>query len=152
MKVFLPSNLSGLRWESRRTAQVTLSFILLVSGVVIEIAIAGAFFSYLLSSSGKSDNLSLKALSLARAGIQDAELVIARNKEIGNAFSYSIPANGGSASVEIFQERSNESYIYTIVSQGNAGGKKRKLRSVVVVNANNGLIESQKIQEVSLEP
>ena len=67
------------------SGQATLSFILLVSGVVLEVAVAGSFITYFLNSAGFGERLSARALAAAQAGVGDATLQVVRNKEFVTA-------------------------------------------------------------------
>ena len=84
-------------------AQIALPFILLVSGIIIEITIAGSFIAYFLSASGLGERLSLRAQAAAHAGVQDAIVRITRDKEYASGgASYSLSIDGDSAFITIF--------------------------------------------------
>ena len=68
----------------KERGQITLPFILLVGGIIVEIAIAGLFTAYFLSSANLGERLATRAASAAYSGIQDAMVKITRNKEFGN--------------------------------------------------------------------
>ncbi len=60
---------------------VTLPVVILMGGIITEIAIAGAFLAYFLSQSGFGLKLSAEAFAAAQSGIEDAKLKIIRNKD-----------------------------------------------------------------------
>ncbi len=72
---------------SSRGGVATLPTVLMISGIVMEIAIAGAIIATLLSNAAFSDRLSAEGLSMARAGAQDAIIKVVRHKNcdtVGN--------------------------------------------------------------------
>ncbi|HVN67591.1 MAG TPA: hypothetical protein VMT55_04395, partial [Candidatus Sulfotelmatobacter sp.] len=104
-----------------RRGQATLSFILLISGIIIEIAIAGSFITYFLSTSGLGDRLAERAITAAQAGIRDAQIQIARNKDFSkNATStYVLSIGSDSATVQVFGNTTDPvNTVYTITSVG----------------------------------
>ena len=69
----------------KQSGAVTLPVILLISGTVMELAIAGVVISALLSNTVFSSRLSAEALAAARAGAQDAIIKIIRYKNCNAA-------------------------------------------------------------------
>lgn len=139
--------------RSRRSGgQATLSFIILVSGIILESAIAGSFVTYYLSTSGLGERLSYRALAAAEAGIRDAEIAIARNKELGSA-SYSFSVGSDSVSLVITRDSVSDptNYIYTIASTGIASTRQRKLVGAVAVDKTTGVIQVQSVVEQALQ-
>ena len=137
--------------KSLMWGQAALSFIILVSGIIIEIAIAGSFVTYFLSASGLGERLSYRALSVAETGIRDAQVKIVRDKDFVSAGSYvySLAVGSDIASVEISRAGS-EVYTYTIDSTGVASTRERKLVATMIVHATSGLAQLQSITETPL--
>ena len=129
--------------------QAALSFIILVSGIIIEIAIAGSFVTYFLSASGLGERLSYRALAAAEAGIRDAQVKIVRDKGLVSVGShvYSLSVGSDIASIEISRTGS-EVYVYTLDSTGVASTRERKLTATMIVHATSGLAQLQSITEV----
>jgi hypothetical protein len=152
----LQNLLAGRRKRGSCSAgQATLSFILLVSGVVLEVAIAGSFVAYFMNAAGFGERLAARALAAARAGVDDAMLQVVRNKELVTAgtSAYAFSMGGDTASVLI--SRTSDSgagtYIYSVASTGVAGSRERKLVARIVVNQTNGLAELQSVAEQSVD-
>lgn len=131
-----------------RTGQATLSFIILISGLVLEIAVAGSFVTYFLSSSGLGERLSARALSAASSGVRDAEMRLVRAGALcGTIDAYSISIDQDSANVSVSKIVSGENCEYTITSLGSAGTRQRKLVAVLLINTTTGLAELRSITE-----
>ena len=133
--------------------QIALPFILLVSGIIVEITIAGSFVTYFLSTSGLGERLSLRASAAANSGIRDAMIKISRDKEYASTpQSYELSVGNDSADVSVSKtdDDPNNSYIYTINSTGVASSRQRKLQAVLVVNQTTGFIQLQSVQETAV--
>lgn len=123
-------------------------FILLVSGIIIEITIAGSFITYFLSTSGLGERLNLRAMTTAQSGIRDAMIKIARNKDFAaTQQNYNLTVGSDTASVVV--SRTVDSalgvYIYTITSTATASSRQRKLTATLVVNQKSGYIQLQSL-------
>lgn len=130
--------------------QIALPFILLVSGIIIEITIAGSFITYFLSRSGLGERLSLRASAAANSGIRDAILRITRDKEYASSpQSYNLTVGSDTAAVTVSRtiDDPQNSYIYTITSTATAGSRKKKLKATVIVNRTTGFIQLQSLKE-----
>jgi len=131
-----------------RTGQATLSFIILISGLILEIAVAGSFVTYFLSSSGLGERLSARALSVASSGIRDAEIRLVRAGTLcGNIDTYTISLDQDTASVSASKVVIGENCEYTITSIGSAGTRQRKLVAVLLMNTTTGLAELRSVNE-----
>lgn len=142
-----------LTLPERQCGQATLSFVLLVGGIIMEIAIAGSLITYFLSTTGLGERVSLRALAAASTGVHDAELKITRNKEFAaGTFNYTITLENESAVVNISRiiDSGSGSYIYTITSTGSASTRKRKLVATLVVDQITGLSQLQSFREQPL--
>lgn len=130
------------------SGQATLSFIILISGLILEIAVAGSFVTYFLSSAGLGERLSARALSVASSGIRDAEIRLVRNGTLcGDISAYTIDLNQDTADVSVSKSVVGENCEYTITSIGVAGTRQRKLVAVLLLNTTNGLAELRSISE-----
>ena len=141
--------------------QVALPFVLLISGIIVEIAVAGAFIAYFLSTSSLGERLAIRAYSAAYAGVQDAMIRISRNKEfissspcVSSPCSYTLTV--GSDSTPLTVTRSSDSpsntYLYTISSTGSAGSistRKKRLSASLIVDQSTGQTNLQSISEVA---
>lgn len=137
---------------ARRKAQIALPFILLVSGIIIEIVVAGSLTSYFASGSGFSERLQARASSVAYSGINDALAQIGKNKDFGALDpSYGISIEGDTATVTFQSSLSNGYYTYTITSLGVAGTRQAKVVAVAVVNDSTGHVQLQSLNEVAVQ-
>lgn len=140
-------------WARLRNGQATLSFILLVGGIIVEVAIAGALIAFFLSGAGLGDRLSARAYNAAQTGIRDAQLKIARNKEFCGTCSFPVQYSFlvGSDSVAVGVARADDSvnnaYLYTFTSIGTSASRQRKFVAVLVVDKATGYVQLKSNQE-----
>lgn len=142
-----------------RRGQATLSFVLLVSGVIIEIAIAGSVIAFFASGSGLGERLSARALEVAQTGIQDAEVKIARNKELCTActllapFTYTFSVGSDSVTLNISRtdDVANNIYLYRIESVAVASSRQRKLVALIRTDKTTGVVQFQSLTEQSVQ-
>ncbi len=130
--------------------QIALPFILLVSGIIIEITIAGAFVTYFLSASGLGERLALRASAAAHSGIRDAMIKIARNKEfVSSPQNYNLTVGDDTTSISVSRtvDDPQNAYIYTITSTATAASRQRRLKATVIVNQTTGSIQLQSLKE-----
>jgi uncharacterized protein (UPF0333 family) len=140
------------------TGQMTLPFILLVSGIIVEIAIAGSFVAYFLSTSGYGERLSVRANAAAYSGIRDATLRISQNKEfVSNVctspFTYSVSVGSDAAVVSVCRttDKTNGRYAYVVGSVGTAGSRQKKLNTQLSVDMVTGRVQLESIEEQTIE-
>lgn len=137
---------------------MTLPFILLVSGIIVEIAIAGSFVAYFLSTSGYGERLSVRANAAAHSGARDAIMRISQNKEFvsntcDSPYTYSLTVGSDSAEVMICRttDAENGRYAYVIESVGYAGSRQKKLGTQLLVDTVTGRVQLESIQEQAIE-
>lgn len=133
--------------SSAPRGQITLPFVLLISGIIVEIAIAGSFVTYFLSTSGYGDRLAERASIAAHSGIRDALQRIANNKEFSNApcaapYAYSITFDSDSAAVSVCRtaDAASNKYVYTISSIGTAVSRQKKFVATLLVDQTTGRV------------
>lgn len=132
--------------------QMSLPVILIISGVFVEIAIAGAFIVGFMISSGQGERLSVRALAAAEAGIRDSFIKIARDKTFlpaGGTYVFSV----GDDSASIVVERTSLDADYTnyeITATGVAGTRQRRMVGSLLIDSNTGETKLQSIEEVSV--
>lgn len=140
------------RFFKRREGQATLSLVLLVGGIVMEIAVAGTFVAYFLSSSAFGDRAAAIAFSAADAGLFDAKLRIMRDADITkiSPVEYTIPVGSATTVVHIDQPtQTAESKIYRIASVGKSGGRERTLTTTIAVHMHTGSVSGGAVREVT---
>lgn len=141
------------------SAQIALPFVLIVSGIIVEIAIAGAFLAYFLSTSSLGDKLAARAYTAAYAGLEDAMSRISQNKEFissspcsGSPCSYSLTVGSDNSALTITRtsDSVNNLYTYTIISLGSAGigaPRKKNLIATIFINQTTGELSLQSITD-----
>lgn len=132
------------RSRLRSGGQAALPAVLLVCGVITEIAIAGTLIAFVLSSSGLGERLSSQALAAAKAGIQDAFVKIAIDKNFNAPGGYTFSVD--SRSVQVFVTKG----INTddVISIGTALNHQRKLEAILLVDQNTGKVDLKSITEI----
>lgn len=135
------------------SGQIALPFILLVSGIILEIAVAGSFVSYFITTAGAGDRLLVRATSVAQSGVRDAILRISQNKEYAaSSVSYTLSIGSDSTAVAVSRNTSNATvYVYTITSTGSAGSRQKKYVATVSVNKITGATNIQSMVDTSVE-
>jgi uncharacterized protein (UPF0333 family) len=137
-----------------RNGQVALSFILLVSGVIIEVVIDGSFVTYFLSSSGLGERLQSRAASAAYSGVSDALVKISRNRDFGaSTQNYGLTVGSDSDTIGVSRTLNDSAgvYVYTITSLGMAGTREKNIVATAVVNQTTGQIQLQSVVDQSLQ-
>lgn len=143
--------------RSWRDGQMTLPFVLLIGGIIVQVAIAGAFVTYFLSNSGYGERLSVRAAASAESGIRDAMVKITQNKEFlsdGGNTSYSVSVSNetnDTALITVMRETANGKYLYTVTSLGTAVSRQKKYTARIFVTPITGQVELESIQETAVE-
>ena len=141
------------RYGADRRGQISLPFVLLVGGIIVEIALAGIFTAYFLSTGNLGERLSARASSAAHSGLQDAMVKIAQNKELGKLgdVSYMLEVKMDEADVLISREvdAGTNSYTFTVNSLGTAGNRKEKLQGILIVSRTTGKVMLRSIEKIS---
>lgn len=136
---------------------VALSTILLLSGVIVEIGIAGAFIVYALNSANYAARLSSESLSAAKSGLEDAMIRLARNKDFSANPFYSLEVGRGLAEVTVCSDlktvvsacdTANVGYT-EITSLGKTFNKRRKLQSIISVDDLTGEARLVSLKEIA---
>lgn len=118
----------------------TLSVILLISGIVMELSVVGIIIATLVSNTSFSAKLSSEALAAARAGAQDGIVKIVRYKNCnatscGGTVPYTITLDRATAQVEIIDNLNN---TLTVRSTGTVLNRKKMVEAVVGVDPITG--------------
>lgn len=138
---------------------VTLPVVLLIGGLIMEMAIAGAFLAYFLGQSGFGTKLSAEAFAAAQSGIEDAKLKIVRDKNFTvSSNSYDLTVGNRSAEVTVCKNFRTVSSAcdtamsgkYEITSLGSALTKRRQLRAIFYVDDLTGEVKLESLEEIAL--
>ena len=139
-----------------------LPLIILIGGIVLEIAITMALVAFYLSESGAGARLSAEALSISQAGINDALMKIIRNPSfntgVSNPYYLSFDNNRTAQIIVCRNYRTVTNNCDTwlsdnrteISSLGTVFNKNRRLRANVNINPANGEVRVASIKEIPL--
>ncbi len=153
MKNKNPKDLKPVLCESRyksrsyRSGMASLPVVLLLGGIMVEAAIAGAFVLYFISSDVYGDKLIAQASEIARSAIDDGILRVISNPDCGIDTSgcptpYTITAAGVSATVNICKDTcpGQGSGITQITAVGSALTKRSSLVATLSVSSTLPLV------------
>ncbi len=134
-------------------AQVALPFILIVSGVIVEIVIASSFVAYFLTNSGLGERLQARAQTVADAGIWDALNKISRDKTFAaSQIAYGLSSGSDTATITISRTTvaANNTYVYTVTSLGLAGTRQKEIVATAIVDQLTGQMQVQSIVDQAI--
>src|SRR3989338_5112355 len=122
--------------------------ILIISGIVAEIAITGVLISYLLSSSGFGARLSAEAWAAARAGVNDAVIKVARDKNFTTGGGdYTISVGNNTATIVVDEPSSGKKRIR---STGAAKIFSKKIEAIYSIDTTTGKLIMESYGEIPL--
>jgi hypothetical protein len=136
-----------------RRGQATLSFIILIGGVILQVAIAGSVVGYFSTSSRFSERLSTRAMAAATAGLRDGQIRISRDRNYAaspTSYSFDVGTDTVEVSISRVADDANGVYIYTVSSVGTALARKKRLVGTIFANQNNGLLELKSVEEETI--
>jgi len=150
-----------MNFHIKNRGMTALPLIILIGGIVLEIAITMALVAFYLSESGAGARFSAEALSISQAGINDALMKIIRNPSFNTGVSnpyYLSFGNSRTAKIIVcknYKTVTNNCDTWfddgtEITSLGTVLNKNRKLRAIVSINPTNGEVRIQSIKEVPL--
>ena len=138
--------------DRRQRGVSTLPTMLLLGGIIIEIAIASAFLTYYFNMTNFAARLSAEALAAARAGADDALIQLVRNRNFTpdpNPYEVTV-AGGRTALVTICSEACYGVAGKTrVVSVATALNKKSKVEVIVTITL-EGKVTVDSLKEVPL--
>ena len=136
---------------------VSLGAIILLGGIIVEIALAIAIIVYVLNKGSLSLRSSAEALAAAHSGIEDGLLRILRNDIGTNPYTYDLPnVENRIAKITICEGGSPECSSLTnaqkrqITSTGFSLTRSRKLVAVVELDSITRLMKIESVREVPL--
>jgi hypothetical protein len=157
---------SGQANRKKNKGVASLAMILLLGGIIIQIALVGATLGYLLTSTNLSIRLSAEALAAAQGGIDEGIMRVMRKDYPANPptdlYSYALPATGNAgATITLCKNFTGATSSgtcgatpapgkYEILSIGQSLTKSRKLVAVFEADPGTLLIKIQSITEVKL--
>lgn len=131
-----------------KKSQAALPAVLLICGIITEIAIAGALVAFILSSSGWGERLSAQALAAAKAGQQDAFIKITVNKDFSSGL-YTLTVDSRTAEVTVIKDPTGyPTGTNKVTSIGKALSRQRKLEAILIVRRDTGKVDLESIREI----
>jgi len=127
--------------RKRRNGVAALSAILLIGGIISEVAMASLIASYLVSQEGLGKRISYEAELASNGAVEDAILKISREGDSytpdGTPYTLSIGALNTSVSIT---KSVHASYsVFTIVATTSVLNKERKAQAVVILDSTTGV-------------
>lgn len=138
--------------REKEYGQVALPYILLIAGVIVEFALAGAFIASFLSAESRSGALLTRASSAARSAIQDFSVKVSANKELPGG-SYCFLSEDDKAWVQVLRDETSSEFIrYSVKAVGRAGSSYSEIGANFIVDKITGkaLLENIKQEAVSM--
>ncbi len=134
---------------SRKSRGVsTLPTMLLLGGIIIEIAIASAFLTYYFNVTNFGARLAAESLAAARAGVDDALIKIVRNRNF-TAYPdpYEVQVSGGRVASVIVCKDTCVIGKHQVVSSASALNKRSKIEAILTVTP-EGKVSVDSLKEV----
>lgn len=123
----------------------TLPIILLLGGMIMEIAVALALLTYYFNNTNFSIRLSAEALETAKAGIEDAIIKVIRDKNFSG--NYPLEIEGRVADITVCRHAcvAGKTEILAVASAFN---KQKKLKAILDVKEDNGKVLVESVKEM----
>ena len=122
---------------------IALATILLLSIIIVEIGLVSAFVVYTLNNINYGSRLSAEALVAARSGIDDVAIRLARNPAYANPYVLSVGSRMAIISI------TSSSGKATVVSEGVAFNKHRKVQAIFDLDSATGIVHLVSQKELS---
>lgn len=122
--------------------------VLMIGGIIMQLAIVGLLLAYLYSSSSYGNRLATEALNAARAGAQDAITRVIRDKTFSTT-SYTLTTNGRDATVVVTRDSPTTGQD-TITATVVALTHQKKIQAIIAVSTTTGQVEVLSFGEVSI--
>lgn len=143
-----------------KSAAAAITTILIIGGIVVEIAIAALVASYFASQTGLGSKLSYSALFLAQSGVDDAFIKITRDKDWSpNPDTYSVVIGDSTAQVTVCKDKitvttkcdtAASTGTYEVTSLGSSVNKQVKMKAVLYVDPTTGLVNIKSLEEIGI--
>lgn len=134
--------------KNKRAGFASLPVVLLLGGVIIELAITSAFIFYYVNSNVYGNRLASQAAAAARSAIDEAVMRVILNPNCGNDINcpspYTLTTGAATAEVTITKNLDNTT---SIVAVGKAQAKQHRIVSLLSVSSTAPLISIQTITD-----
>ena len=144
--------LIGMRRVFWRDGAAALPTMLVISSVIMEIAIAGAFLAFVFVRSGLAARINAEAVTVARAGVQDALLRLVRDKSASSA-GYSLSVGSYSTTVIITNPSDCTSGVagkVCITSESTVLTRRKKFQAITAADSTTGEVRVISLSEVAI--
>lgn len=138
-----------MRVKESLKGAATLPVVLLMSGIVMELAIVGVVLAAILGNTIFGSRVEAEALAAARAGANDAIIRVIRYKNCpgtGCPASYSINVGSRPSTADVTIASSGG--VITIGSVGTSFSRKKKVEAVLGVDSLTGHVKLQSFKEI----
>lgn len=122
--------------------------VLIMGGIIMQLAIVGLLLAFLYSSSSYGNRLATEALNAARAGVQDAITRVIRNKTFSSA-GYTVTTNSRDATVVVTRDSPAPGQD-TITATATALTRQKKIQAIIAVTTTTGQVGILSFGEVSI--
>ncbi len=125
---------------------------LLLGGVIIEIAIAVAFLAYYFNTLNFSSRLATEALETARAGAQDgiSKVILDKRASFSALAPYTVTTSTGRvASVTICRETCIGPGKTQVISGASVANQRKKIQAELSVDSTTGQVVVDTLKEIS---
>lgn len=113
--------------------------VLIMGGIIMQLAIVGLLLAYLFTSSSYGARLAAEALNAARAGAQDAITQVIRDKTFSSV-GYTVTTNGRDATVVVTRDSPTTGQD-TITATATALTRQKKVKVILGVNSTTGQVD-----------
>lgn len=136
----------------------TLPTVLLLGGVIIEIAVTMAFLSYYFITITHGSRLGAEAIEVARAGADEAVLRVVRNKNYSanSPFNFTVSTNPLRVAIvqvcrdDILCDGVSDPGKTEILSTATVVNRKARIRILLTVDPSTGLVSVDLVEEKTL--
>lgn len=128
-----------------KTGIAALPALLLIGGIVIEIAIVSAALTFIGITNALSVRAAAEALFLARAGAQDAIMRVVRDKNFSSS-GYTVPVGSRSATVVVTKDQPQAGQT-TITATSSVVRRQKEIQAVVTIDGVTGQSEIVSFKE-----
>ncbi|KKU77396.1 MAG: hypothetical protein UY12_C0026G0015 [Parcubacteria group bacterium GW2011_GWA2_47_8b] len=131
----------------------SLPTMLLLGGIIIEIAIAIAFLTYYFNVSNFAARLSAEALAAARAGIDDATIKVVLNKNCPDSSCpspYTLALGDRAVTVTICKDTCAGVGKHQVTAVGSAFAIRRQMVAILEVDPVTGEVKVESLKETAL--
>jgi len=131
-----------------KTGFASLPVVLLLGGLIIELAITGAFIFYYVNSNVYGNRLATQAATMARSAIDDAILKVILNPNCGNDINcpspYTLNSGATTADVTIIKHLDDTTEV---VAVGHALSKRHRIVAILGVSSTAPLVSVRSITD-----